>query len=255
MKNFIKKIFILMITFSLSLHVTGTVTAQSRTLTQSQKRNADIIAKIAMDNWDTYGVLPSVAVAQAFIESTLGDRCNGYNLWGIASGAISYGSLYEGTIGYLRVINNGYYKGAPFQKNYNVQLRKILDGGYCQPEGNYHSNAMWSISTYNFDKYDKKMFKQIKKEKIRKKKARLEKKRLKKQTKTFHIVYDSTLPINVAVVNTNIIKKGTVNVIYKDVLQGIYDVKSGGKGYEVRINDPSLNGLKVKLEVHEEAKG
>lgn len=255
MKHIMKKLIVLALSISLVLNVGGTVTAATRTLSETQKETADTIAKIAIDNWNTYGVLPSIAVTQAFIESTLGDHCRGYNLWGIASGAVSYGSLYEGTIGYLKVINNGCYKGAPFQKDYRVQLRKILDGGYCQPEGQYYSNAMWSVDAYDFDQYDQKLFEKIKKEKEAAKKARLEKKRLKKQKKTFTVVYDPEVPINAAVVDTSIIKKGTVNIWYQKELRGIYDVKSGGKGYEVRVNNPSLDGLKVKLDVHEEAKG
>ena len=255
MKSFMKKIFIVLMVAVLTVNMSYTPVSASRNLTKSQKEVADTIAKIAIDNWDEYGVLPSTAVTQAFIESTLGDRCRGYNLWGIKSGAVTYSSLYEGTISYLKVINNGYYKDAPFKKDYKIQLRKILDGGYCQPEGKYYSNALWSINAYKFYNYDKELFKQIEKKKAAKKLARLEKKRMKKQKKTFHVTYDPSLPNNVAIVNGDIIKKGTVNIFYKYELYGIYDVKTGGKGYEVKVNNPYLDGLDVKLEVHEEANG
>ena len=165
MKSFMKKICIVLMVAVLTVNMSYTPVSASRNLTKSQKEVADTIAKIAIDNWDKYGVLPSTAVTQAFIESTLGDRCRGYNLWGIRSGAVTYSSLYEGTISYLKVINNGYYKDAPFKKDYKIQLRKILDGGYCQPEGKYYSNALWSINTYKFYNYDKELFKQIEKKK------------------------------------------------------------------------------------------
>lgn len=132
--------------------------ASSRCLTNKQTKIADKIAKVTSENWDEYGVLPSVAVAQAFIESSLGKNCcASNNLWGIASGGESYSSLENGVIRYLEVINNGCYNGAPFQKDYRIQLRKILDGGYCEPVGSYYENAVWGIEHYDFDRYDKEL--------------------------------------------------------------------------------------------------
>lgn len=124
-------------------------------LSNAQEQRAYTIASICIKEWDKYGVLPSVAIAQAMIESTLGEHCSGYNLWGIASGKVRYSSLSEGVYGYLRVINNGCYGTAPFTKNPSDQIRKILNGGYCVPAGNYYNDAMWVINHYQLRKFDR----------------------------------------------------------------------------------------------------
>ena len=134
----------------------------SAALTENQKQTADVIAKVTAKNYDKYGVLPSVAVTQAFVESSLGVNCSGYNLWGIRSGAEQYSSLKNGVLRYLEVINNGYYEGAPFEKDYHKQLALILDGGYCEPVGNYYEDGIWGIENYNFDNYDKMIHKKKK---------------------------------------------------------------------------------------------
>ena len=135
-------------------------------LTEKQKENADRIAQIASDNYDTYGVLPSIAVAQAFIESTLGDfPSNSHNYFGICAGDIGYSSFYDGVIGYLKVINNGRYEGALFNSSYSDSMLHILNGGYCQPVGDYYSKAIWSIEHYGFYEYDIKLF-EVQKKKI-----------------------------------------------------------------------------------------
>ena len=131
------------------------VTKPCYALTKDQWDRADTIAEIASDSYEEYGVLPSIAIAQAFIESTLGECCSGNNLWGINSGAESYSSLEDGVVRYLNVINNGCYDDALYERNYRSQIRKILNGGYCEPEGSYYSDVVWSIEHYDFDKYDK----------------------------------------------------------------------------------------------------
>ena len=235
------------------------VIAATRTLTKSQQKNADRIAEVAAENWDTYGVLPSVAVAQAFIESTLGDHCSGNNLWGIKSGAVSYSSLDEGIIAYLKVINNGYYKGAPGCKNYKTQLSRILDGGYCKPVGNYYSNATWAIDAYDFDKYDKAMFREIKKKKEEARKQRIfereAKERKAKWTAPYTIVYDESVPSHAVSVDSSIIKKGTVSIWEDNMMQGIYDVQGGQTGYTIGTRDLTLVGKTVFIEVNEDAVG
>ena len=123
-------------------------------LSEVQKQRAYTIARICINEWDTYGVLPSVAIAQAMVESTLGKHCSGNNLWGIASGAISYDSLESGVYGYLKVINNGCYGSAPFTRDSSSQINKILSGGYCVPVGEYYENAMWIINHYGLERFD-----------------------------------------------------------------------------------------------------
>lgn len=245
-------------------------TAATRTLTKSQQKNADRIAEVVASKWDDYGVLPSVAVAQAFIESTLGDRCPGYNLWGINSGrGYNYSSLDEGINAYLKVIHDsGYYDDAIGCKSYATQLYRILydvdsNGNrrdvYCVPAGDYLSDAKWAIEAYGFDKYDKKMFKEIEKKKEEARQQRIferkEKKRKAKWSKEYTMVYDSSVAPHEVVVNANIIKKGTVSIYYGYDLQGIYDVRGGESGYEIATSDLSLVGKTVTIEVCENAVG
>lgn len=124
-------------------------------LSNSQKQRAYTIASVCIKEWKHYGVLPSIAIAQAMQESTLGKYCRGNNLWGIKSGAVSYSSLEAGVYAYMKVINNGYYKGAPFQKQYSVQIRRILNGGYCVPVGDYYNNIINIVNKYKLYKFDK----------------------------------------------------------------------------------------------------
>ena len=153
-------------------------------LSRMQKRNAERIAKYTADHYDKYGVLPSIAVAQAMQESSLGKHCPNYNMWGLASGKIYCSSVENGCQKYLRVINNGCYKGAPFCKDWRTQIRRILRGGYCEPVGSYYSCVVSIVNRYNLTKYDKKMWKDRKaakeakkKLKEKKRKARLAKKK------------------------------------------------------------------------------
>ena len=159
----------------------------AKDLSEAQSNTADTIAQICIENWETYGVLPSVCVGQAFIESTLGEYCSGYNLWGIQSGQEQYSSLWEGTIRYLNVINKSYYEGAPFKTDYHEQIRIILDGGYCQPVGSYYEDIIWSIDHYGFSKYDTQLFtyleekEKAEQERIEKEKAEAERLEQEKQ--------------------------------------------------------------------------
>ena len=86
----------------------------AQALSKMQKSNMKRIAKYTADHYDKYGVLPSIAIAQAMQESGLGEVCPNYNLWGLASGKIYCYSIEDGCKKYLKCINNGYYKGAPF---------------------------------------------------------------------------------------------------------------------------------------------
>ena len=248
-----------------------TTIAATRTLTDSQQKNADRIAEVAAAKWDQYGVLPSVAIAQAFIESTLGDHCRGHNLWGTNSGkGYNYDrSLDEGINAYLKVIHDsGYYDDAIGCKSYETQLYRILydvdsNGNrrdvYCVPAGDYLSKAKWAITTYGFDKYDKKMFKDIEKKKEEARQQRIferkEKKRKAKWEKEYTMVYDPEVPAHEVVVNANIIKRGTVSIYYGYDMQGIYDVKGGESGFEIATSDLSLAGKTVTIHVNEEAVG
>lgn len=124
-------------------------------LSTVQQQRVYTIARVCINEWKNYGVLPSVAIAQAMQESTLGKYCRGNNLWGICSGSVHYSSLESGVYGYLRVINNGCYGSAPFTKDASSQISKILAGGYCVPVGNYYNDVMNIINKYGLERFDK----------------------------------------------------------------------------------------------------
>lgn len=217
--------------------------AREHVLTGERKKTAEKIGKMCDENWEKYGVLPSVCIAQAFIESTLGKNCSGYNLWGIRSGAEKYGSLQEGVKRYLQVINNGYYDGAPFQKDYRKQIRAIVDGGYCVPAGDYYERAIWVIEAYGLEQYDKKLFRRLQEEK-----------RIEQQSKKFKIVYDKSVPKYKVEVDKSIIRKGTIMFsVGEEVV--LTDVVTGAKGRVIKTSRKELCGSYVKVQVFENAVG
>ena len=128
---------------------------ESSVLSDKQLEVADEIAHIVASNYEKYGVLPSVAVGQAMQESQLGVVCPENNLWGISTGNYSsYPSLEVGVLEYLKVINNGLYDGALFNKSYDSSLISIQSGGYCVPSDGYASTVSKCISNYGFSEYD-----------------------------------------------------------------------------------------------------
>ena len=216
----------------------------AREFTEKQQKIADELTEVCIDNWKQYGVLPSTCIAQAFVESTLGEHCSGYNLWGIRSGAEKYNSLEDGTLRYLKVINNGYYDKAPFETDYKKQIKAILDGGYCQPVGDYCSNAMWAIESYDLLKYNEKLFDELER-----------KERKKQQDRKFRVIHDDSIPKGVVLVDKNIIPSGAVCIYINGKLYNIYDVASGGQDNVIRINNKMIDRFRVNIEVYENAKG
>lgn len=131
------------------------ITKKDTTLKGVRKERADRIAKVCIDSYKKYGVLPSVCVGQAFQETGIGTAYNNGNLWGICSNRYGgYTSIEAGCLKYLRVINNGYYKGAPFNKSYSSTLRKIAPN-YCPDNPNYANEVISLIEKYNLTDYDK----------------------------------------------------------------------------------------------------
>lgn len=185
--------------------------AKSRGLTERQEKTADKVAKVAMDSWKEYGVLPSVAVAQTFIESSLGEnQVRKNNLWGLRPGGeySFYPTLDRGIYAYLEVLNNGIYKKALYLKSYTEQLDFILKGGYYgEDDGGtneeYYKNCISSIEKYGFFEYDKEMFEKIRNEE----KRRREKRRKKKWGDVYTLHYDPSLNINEIKVNKKNYKK------------------------------------------------
>ena len=135
---------------------------KSRKLTKKQLERADTIAYYVSQNYEDYGVLPSVAVGQAMQETTMGtsdtSATSSYGWWGVistSSGYEKYDSLESGIDSYLKCINNGRYDGALFNESYTSSLLAIQNGGYCQPSNGYASSVSKCIEQYGFREYDK----------------------------------------------------------------------------------------------------
>lgn len=174
---------VLLLMLTIMLYPSMQVSAKKSSLSKEQKKIASTIYKECKKNWKKYGVLPSVCIGQGIVESGLGKSCRSNNLWGICSGRISYKSLKSGIHGYMKTINNGYYKKAPGQKSYKKQTRAIANGGYCGgSHEHYYQTVINTIKKYGLSSYDKKMFKEIKKEK-KLKKLKKKQKALKKKMK------------------------------------------------------------------------
>ena len=54
------------------------------------------IVDVCRNNYCIYGVYPSVCLAQAILESSLGDVCRPNNYWGLNQGKTCYASLEDG---------------------------------------------------------------------------------------------------------------------------------------------------------------
>ena len=136
---------------------------QSDVLTQKQKDVADEIAYITASNYSKYGILPSIAVAQAMQETTLGtadtSATSAFGYWGVKDVSTSslyrtYNSLEEGVLSYLSTLNNGRYDGALFNRNVESSLRAIQKGKYCIPSEGYADRVLNCIYTFDFTEYD-----------------------------------------------------------------------------------------------------
>ena len=140
----------------------STTDASAATFTPEQQKRVDTIYKIVSneDNWNTYGSLPSVCIAQAVIESGVGKAGNKNNLWGLGCGRSSYKTLKAGVYAYMQCINKDWYKryGATETKSWKKQIRAILKGGYCVPAGGYYREVARVVKEYNLEEYDKLMF-------------------------------------------------------------------------------------------------
>lgn len=211
MKKFISIIVIIMV---IVMSIDTTSYAKTQKLNKMQWWYADEIARVVTDNWETYGVLPSVAVAQAYVESSLGKRCAGNNLWGIASGDEHYDSLYDGILRYCEVINEDYYKGAPFMKDWNSQLDRILAGGYCDPVGDYKEDAEYGYAVHNFEKYDEILFDKLRKKEI------AEKEEAKDRKEEAEYIQANTVPSDTFVVIREYVRDGVIYANKKAITGG-----------------------------------
>ena len=127
-------------------------------LTGTMKGNADALAKACVENYEEYGVLPSVCIGQAYIESHIGvnHSKSDYNWWGIASCNIGYSTFNDGVIGYLSTINNGYYPNAPFNTDPYSTISAIAPNYATSPT--YQQDVTWAINAYNLTAYDDYLF-------------------------------------------------------------------------------------------------
>ena len=160
----------------------GTTSGAATFSAQQQKRVDTIYNVVSKEkNWKTYGSLPSVCIAQAYVESGIGAAGNRNNLWGINGGRSSYRTLKDGIYAYMEVINKSFYSryGATETKDWRKQISRILRGGYCVPAGGYYSKVARVVKAYGLKKYDKKMLKSIEKAK----KIRAQKKKEKAKEK------------------------------------------------------------------------
>lgn len=175
-----KKILVVL----LSILVTGEI-ATAKGLTRRQVDNADRVADIAYEEWDRYGILPSVAVCQALNESSLGTKCDDYNWFGIKGATtgerLSYSTFTGGMYAYLRIFQQDRYRVVKIT-DHDTQVRQILKGGYC-PEKDYYKHMVQLYNKYGLEKYNNKLFRRLRrKEVVRKKRqARIRHQRCVKQ--------------------------------------------------------------------------
>ncbi|MEE3468603.1 MAG: glucosaminidase domain-containing protein [Eubacterium sp.] len=179
-----KKLLVLLL--FVAVLAVNTTEASAAEFTGRQKKIVDTIYDVVSKekNWETYGSLPSVCIAQAYVESGVGAAGRKNNLWGLNGGRATYGSLKKGIYAYMKCINKRWYTryGATDTKSWKKQIRSILRGGYCVPASGYYNKVARVIKSYNLKKLDKKMFKEIKSaKKMRKGKAEAKKQREKEQ--------------------------------------------------------------------------
>lgn len=192
----------------------------SLALTSSRKDTADAIADICIEEWDTYGILPSVAVAQAFVESGLGS--GGSNLFGV-NGCSGLGPV-SATYRYLQCLHNEYFKGkAAWKDSPEEQMYYILERGfYCEgeyPYGRYYYNVLGSIDRYGWRKYDRTLEERLR---VREKKARQKKERRNRnfrQQMPFKIVFSDKIRIGECMCNSLYIPKGSTVIIGYYILE------------------------------------
>lgn len=152
-----KKLLVMLLAVVLVISTYSTpVNAESRfTLDEEQSVIADRITEICTENWQEYGVLPSVCIAQAYMESHVGKHCYENNLWGLYGGYTSFDSIDDGIYEYLEIINNGLYDDALYHIDSTYQINAIYDGGYCtSSRDHYVGGIIWIIDAFDLTKYD-----------------------------------------------------------------------------------------------------
>ncbi|WP_413628115.1 glucosaminidase domain-containing protein [Fructilactobacillus vespulae] len=153
-------------------------TANTGSTTSSNQQFIDSIAPGAIETWKQYGVLPSVSIAQAIVESAWGSAAPGNNLFGIkgnyngqsttlqtqewnGSGYVTiydqfraYPSYAESVADHGRFLfENSRYNNLLGDKNYTSVAWKLQNDGYATSPT--YANTLISIIQYNgLNKYD-----------------------------------------------------------------------------------------------------
>lgn len=183
----IKKLLLPLLALTILLSAAPDASAAAKFNKKTQKIVDEIYETVSTEkNWKTYGSLPSVCIAQAWVESGIGMAGRKNNLWGLGGGRYSYKSLKQGIYAYMKCINKSYYTryGATDTKSWKKQIRSILKGGYCVPAAGYYSKIERVVKTYGLEEYDKKMFADHKAAKLAReaeKKAKAEAEKQKKE--------------------------------------------------------------------------
>lgn len=152
--------------------------ANTASTTPSNQQFIDSIAPGAIETWKQYGVLPSVSIAQAIVESAWGSAAPGNNLFGIkgnyngqsttlqtqewnGSGYVTiydqfraYPSYAESVADHGRFLfENSRYNNLLGDKNYTSVAWKLQNDGYATSPT--YANTLISIIQYNgLNKYD-----------------------------------------------------------------------------------------------------
>jgi len=160
MKKIISVVIMMVLIVSISFNYSTTVNAANHKLSDEQTEIAERISEICTERWQECGVLPSVCIAQAYLESHIGTYCYPNNLWGLHGGYKSYETLDDGINAYIDCINNGYYDDALWHTNSDYVIDAIWDGGYCTtPKSKYTGDVKWIIDEFNLTKYDSEILK------------------------------------------------------------------------------------------------
>lgn len=133
----------------------------SKKIPSSRQEMVNKVAQVAIANYKKSGILPSVAVAQACYESSWGESNiarTKKNLFGIKyKGQFLSFKSWEDSMDYYfssKLILKSIYDKGRHKNTPEETIRGIIEGGYCQGDGNYVSNIISIINTYGFTYFD-----------------------------------------------------------------------------------------------------
>ena len=154
--------------------------------TMNKNKFIERVAKVAMEEYDEYGILPSLTIAQAILESSWGNKHIENNIFGIKAGnswkgkvAIrktkewdgkkyivkeakfrAYDSFEDSIRDYLKLIGRSKrYEKVKGAKDYKEASRLIYEAGYAT-DPKYSQKLIDIIEGYKLYEYDQKAKKQ-----------------------------------------------------------------------------------------------